>query len=131
MERVREGHQVMIFVHSRRETGVLAGAVLAYAQSEGCAGLLRKGVKGEDGKGEGDEYDRVGLKRCSEKGLVQLFTAGLGVHHAGTRHLPQTLETETCTLNPSDLESEITKRWQKKSIPKNPNLRRKTNQTLH
>jgi replicative superfamily II helicase len=82
---LRAGHQVMVFVHSRKGTGTTAKALGERAAMEGELERLFTG--GEDGE-EGDEneartryVDRVEKSRNRE--LREHFNNGMGIHHAG------------------------------------------------
>ena len=74
---VRAGHQVMVFVHSRRETVKTARSIKETAGQLGDMQLLLPQVDVEYGLAE----RKVAQARNSE--LSELFTAGLGMHHAG------------------------------------------------
>ncbi|EWC44224.1 putative helicase mug81 [Drechslerella stenobrocha 248] len=76
-EMLEQGHQVMVFVHSRKDTVKSARLLYEMATDEQCTDLLDNT--------EHPKYDI--LKRDIEKSkgreLRELFKKGLGVHHAG------------------------------------------------
>eukprot|EP00984_Skeletonema_dohrnii_P009199 scaffold3511_cov144-Skeletonema_dohrnii-CCMP3373.AAC.8 len=82
---LKAGHQVMVFVHSRKGTGSTAKALGERASMEG---ELERLFTGGDGGEEGDEneartryMDRVEKSRNKE--LREHFGNGMGIHHAG------------------------------------------------
>eukprot|EP00985_Skeletonema_marinoi_P014942 scaffold7635_cov131-Skeletonema_marinoi.AAC.12 len=82
---LKAGHQVMVFVHSRKGTGSTAKALGERASMEGELDRL---FTGGDGGEEGDEneartryMDRVEKSRNKE--LREHFGNGMGIHHAG------------------------------------------------
>ncbi len=76
-ELVREGHQVMVFVHTRKETVKAALALKEAATQEGdidffsCADDPRFAFFRRD----------IGMSKNKE--MKQLFDSGFGIHHAG------------------------------------------------
>ncbi|KAL7275807.1 putative steryl acetyl hydrolase mug81 [Rhizina undulata] len=80
-EKVREmlefGHQVMVFVHSRKETVKTARMLHQMAIEEQCADLFDNSMH--------ERYDQGvrEMERSKGKELRELFKKGLGVHHAG------------------------------------------------
>ena len=77
MASLRAGHQVMVFVHSRRETVKTAKMLKELAGTMGELDVLAPTQDVEYSMAE----KRVGQSRNSE--LIELFSCGLGVHHAG------------------------------------------------
>ncbi|KAI0775993.1 Sec63-domain-containing protein [Trametes elegans] len=76
-ELVREGHQVMVFVHARKETVKAAEAIKEAAHADG---LLEDFACDDHPKW--DLFRReIGQSRNKE--MRQLFDAGFGIHHAG------------------------------------------------
>lgn len=81
-EKVREmlelGHQIMVFVHSRKDTVVTAKVLYEMAVNEGCAERLFTPL---DHPG----YDQAVRDVRSSRGreLRELVPKGMGVHHAG------------------------------------------------
>ena len=80
-EKVKEmlqlGHQVMVFVHSRKETVSCARNFISMAQEQDCADLFHcHKVKG---------YDNAvtNLKHTKGRELRDLVPKGFGTHHAG------------------------------------------------
>ncbi|GET86899.1 ATP-dependent RNA helicase, putative [Leishmania tarentolae] len=76
VKNVREGHQVMVFVHSRKQTVGLAKYFIEESTRRGEEHLFQyKGVM----------PSAVGKKGCTLQGrdLASLFAAGFGAHHAG------------------------------------------------
>ncbi|KAI6164750.1 Sec63-domain-containing protein [Pisolithus thermaeus] len=91
-ELVKQGHQVMVFVHSRKETVNAAFALKDAATAEGS--LLDYSC---------EDHPQWALHRRSigdsrNKEMKQLFDHGFGIHHAGMlrsdRHLIETLFKE-------------------------------------
>ena len=70
-------HQVMVFVHSRRDTMVTAKMLIAKALEEGCIDLL-------DPAGH-PKYETAArdMKSSRARELRDLIPKGLGIHHAG------------------------------------------------
>ena len=77
VELVREGHQVMVFVHARKETVKTAQALREAALSEGMLELFSC----EDHPQYNFFRRDVGTSRNKE--MKQLFDDGFGIHHAG------------------------------------------------
>ena len=74
---LQQGHQVMVFVHSRKETVSCAKTFIAMAQEQGCADLLDcQEVYGYSGS-------MTKLKQTKGRELRELVPKGFGVHHAG------------------------------------------------
>ena len=76
-ELVREGHQVMVFVHARKETVKTAMALKEAALIEGSL---------EDFSCEEHpmwSFHRRDVGMSKNKELKQLFDCGFGIHHAG------------------------------------------------
>ncbi|RNF21010.1 activating signal cointegrator 1 complex subunit 3 [Trypanosoma conorhini] len=83
---VREGHQVMVFVHSRKQTVGLAKYFVGEATKHAQDSLF---------KPSGTLPSEAVKRGCSLQGrdLTSLFSAGFGVHHAGLiRHDRTTTE---------------------------------------
>ncbi|CAM9532103.1 unnamed protein product, partial [Discosporangium mesarthrocarpum] len=80
-ERVREslhrGHQVMVFVHARKETVRTAQAILELAQRDNA--LEEFSCTGSESWGRHSSM----VQKSRNKELRDLFEAGLGCHHAG------------------------------------------------
>ncbi|VDB97030.1 unnamed protein product [Peniophora sp. CBMAI 1063] len=74
---VQEGHQVMVFVHSRKETVKSAQALREAAMADGCL----DDFSCQDHQ-MFDMFRRdIGMSRNKE--MKQLFNEGFGIHHAG------------------------------------------------
>lgn len=76
-ELVQDGHQVMVFVHARKETVKTAQKLKEMAMEEGMTTFF-----------EGVEHPKYGLYRrelqtSRNKEMKELFDAGFGIHHAG------------------------------------------------
>lgn len=80
-EKVREmlerGHQVMVFVHSRKDTVATAKMLYEKAVDDVCVDLFDPS--------DHPKYDNAvrDMKSCRAKELRDLLPKGLGVHHAG------------------------------------------------
>lgn len=77
---LQQGHQVMIFVHARKETVKSALSVREMCRAEGVEDLLLAGR--EDKEGLVNQFKRD-LSSSRNKELKELFESGLGIHHAG------------------------------------------------
>eukprot|EP00127_Corallochytrium_limacisporum_P006324 Clim_evm35s225 gene=Clim_evmTU35s225 len=77
LENVRDGHQVMVFVHSRNETVKTAMALRDFANQEQCTELFCD----EDHP----EWHRAvkAIQKSKNKQLKELFEAGFAMHNAG------------------------------------------------
>ncbi|KAK4688426.1 hypothetical protein P7C73_g1686, partial [Tremellales sp. Uapishka_1] len=76
-ELVREGHQVMVFVHARKETVKTAQKLKEMAQEEGTLEFFDTTLHPKY-----QFYRReIGMSRNKE--MKELFDSGLGIHHAG------------------------------------------------
>lgn len=76
-ELVREGHQVMVFVHARKETVKSALALKEAATTEGSLDEFSC----EDHPSFAFFKRDIGQSRNKE--MKELFNAGFGIHHAG------------------------------------------------
>ncbi|KAL5615238.1 hypothetical protein BROUX41_005294 [Berkeleyomyces rouxiae] len=74
---LERGHQVMVFVHSRRDTALTAKMLLQKATEEDCMDLF-------DPLGH-PKYDQAmrDLKQTKARDLRELIPKGVGIHHAG------------------------------------------------
>ncbi|TGZ81838.1 putative DEAD/DEAH box helicase [Ascodesmis nigricans] len=74
---VQAGHQVMVFVHSRKDTVKTAKMLYDMAQDEGLANLFDTSSH--------PNYDaaRRDMERSKGRELRDLFKKGFGIHHAG------------------------------------------------
>ena len=74
---VRHGHQVMVFVHARRDTIGTARKLHELAMAEDEADLF-------DCSGEhGWQAARIDVGRSKNKDITEFFDYGFSVHHAG------------------------------------------------
>lgn len=77
LDLVRQGHQVMVFVHARKETVKSAQALREAALEEGA-------LDDFDSSGHPSfEHFRRELSTSRNKEMKQLFDSGFGIHHAG------------------------------------------------
>ncbi|KAM9925302.1 hypothetical protein OXX80_010954, partial [Metschnikowia pulcherrima] len=79
LENIRDGVQVMVFVHSRKDTVKTAQTYISMAQKNGELDLF-------DTSETCDSYDwfkREASGRNRSKDLRELFQHGFGIHHAG------------------------------------------------
>ena len=76
-ELVREGHQVMVFVHARKETVKTALALKEAAQAEGSLDDFSCQDHPQF------EFFRRDIGTSRNKEMKQLFDSGFGIHHAG------------------------------------------------
>ncbi|KAJ3020927.1 UNVERIFIED_CONTAM: activating signal cointegrator 1 complex subunit [Siphonaria sp. JEL0065] len=74
---VRDGHQVMVFVHSRKDTVKTAMMLRDEALSENLSGLFDS----SHDPNYANAVKEMGKSRNKE--LKELFGAGFGIHHAG------------------------------------------------
>lgn len=77
IKNLKEGHQVMVFVHSRRGTSKLGEFFLDRAKNNGHLGLFNRAIS----MAEKDVKKKV--SQLQGKGLADLCLGGIGVHHAG------------------------------------------------
>ncbi|PIL37268.1 hypothetical protein GSI_00961 [Ganoderma sinense ZZ0214-1] len=76
-ELVREGHQVMVFVHARKETVKAAEAIRETAQNDGTLEEFSCQDHPQF------EFFRRDIGKSRNKEMKQLFDLGFGIHHAG------------------------------------------------
>ena len=74
-ELVRDGHPVMVFVHTRKDTVKTAQALLELGRDDDISSLLT------DGRDPTRFEKQVGQSRNKE--LRELYQHGIGIHHAG------------------------------------------------
>ena len=77
---LRSGHQVMVFVHSRKGTGTTAKALGEHAAMEGELERLFIGEEGENDV-RTKYIDRA--EKSQNRELREHFRNGMGIHHAG------------------------------------------------
>lgn len=76
-EMLEKGHQIMVFVHSRKDTVVTARNLLAKAQEEACQDLFD--CSGVDGYSNAIKE----LRTAKGREVKELVPQGIGTHHAG------------------------------------------------
>lgn len=76
-EMLQKGHQVMVFVHSRKDTVTTARNLYQMAIDQGCTDLFVPGDK------PGFDLAQRDMARSKGKELRDLFQKGMGTHHAG------------------------------------------------
>ncbi|PHT46284.1 Activating signal cointegrator 1 complex subunit 3 [Capsicum baccatum] len=79
VDSLKQGHQAMVFVHSRKDTVKTADKLVELAgKNEGCE-LFRND--------EHPQYDLIKARnffiKSRNREVVQLFECGIGIHHAG------------------------------------------------
>ncbi|KAI8617669.1 Sec63 Brl domain-containing protein [Chytriomyces sp. MP71] len=77
IELIREGHQVMVFVHSRKDTVKTAMMLRDEAMNDGLSGLFDCSTVENHGMAARE------MAKSKNKELKELFTSGFGTHHAG------------------------------------------------
>jgi replicative superfamily II helicase len=77
---LRQGHQVMVFVHSRKGTGTTAKALAERAAMEGELERLFIGVEGEN---DAHIKYQERAEKSRNRELSEHFRNGMGIHHAG------------------------------------------------
>ncbi|KAK4204194.1 Sec63 Brl domain-containing protein [Triangularia verruculosa] len=76
-EMLEEGHQVMVFVHSRRDTQATAKMLWEKATDQACVGLF------DPSNSDNFESAMRDVKQTKARELRDLVPKGLGIHHAG------------------------------------------------
>ncbi|KAI4202102.1 MAG: hypothetical protein LQ350_002769 [Teloschistes chrysophthalmus] len=74
---LEQGHQIMVFVHSRKDTVLTARSFLKMAAEQGCLDLLD--CQEVDGHGSAMKD----MKQTKGRELRELVPQGFGTHHAG------------------------------------------------
>lgn len=76
-ELVRDGHQVMVFVHSRKDTVKSAESMKEFATLDGELDIF--------GCQEHPQFEfyRRDVGKSRNKEMKELFDMGFGIHHAG------------------------------------------------
>ncbi|GIL81339.1 hypothetical protein Vretifemale_10405, partial [Volvox reticuliferus] len=85
LESLKAGYQVMVFVHSRKDTGKTARVLADLAAKSGDTGLL-----------DTREHEKYGLfakdvRKSRNREMAELFDLGFGMHHAGMLRPDRTL----------------------------------------
>jgi activating signal cointegrator complex subunit 3 len=85
LDSVSRGHQVMIFVHSRKDAGNTARALLLAAAQDktSSANGFSAHSRGKAATEASDKFTRDVAKSRNPE-LKELFPNGIGIHHAGT-----------------------------------------------
>ena len=78
---LRDGHQVMVFVHSRKGTGASAKALAERAAVDGE--LERLFICNEEGENDARTKYIDRAEKSQNKELREHFRNGMGIHHAG------------------------------------------------
>jgi antiviral helicase SLH1 len=76
-ELVQEGHQVMVFVHARKETVKSATKLKEMALEEGMSTFF------ETREHPRFEFYRREISTSRNREMKELFDSGFGIHHAG------------------------------------------------
>lgn len=85
VDSLQRGHQAMVFVHSRKDTGKTARMLAMKAQQNGetshfdCSNVERYDLASKD------------AKKSKNKEMLEVFASGIGVHHAGMLRSDRTL----------------------------------------
>lgn len=74
---MQDGHQVMVFVHARKETVKSAQRLLEMAKDEGMVSFF------ETREHPKFDFYRRDISTSRNKEMKELFDAGFGIHHAG------------------------------------------------
>lgn len=74
---MQDGHQVMVFVHARKETVKSAQKLLEMAKDEGMVSFF------ETREHPKFDFYRRDVATSRNKEMKELFDAGFGIHHAG------------------------------------------------
>uniref|UniRef100_A0A5B7ARQ6 RNA helicase n=1 Tax=Davidia involucrata TaxID=16924 RepID=A0A5B7ARQ6_DAVIN len=77
VDSLRQGHQAMIFVHSRKDTGKTADKMVELAQKNDGLELFMNDTHPQF------EFRKREVLKSRNRELVQLFEHGVGIHHAG------------------------------------------------
>ncbi len=77
VEAVKRGHQAMVFVHSRKDTGKTARMLALKAQQNGDTALF------DCSEEPGFPHASKDIKKSRNKEVQEVFENGVGLHHAG------------------------------------------------
>ncbi|EFC37605.1 dead box RNA helicase [Naegleria gruberi] len=80
LKNLKREKQVMVFVHSRKETSTTAKALIDLAVEENALDMLTAGVKMSE---HTRKWVTKSLEKCHNRELKELVPKGLGIHHAG------------------------------------------------
>ncbi|KAH9253298.1 hypothetical protein BASA81_008649 [Batrachochytrium salamandrivorans] len=92
----RRGHQVLIFVHTRKDTSKTARALLEIASTSTGGGNKGKMFSRADSSAYQRIASRVALSRNQD--VQSLFPLGMGIHHAGMAREDRSLMEEMFTV---------------------------------
>ncbi|KAJ2005411.1 activating signal cointegrator 1 complex subunit 3 [Coemansia thaxteri] len=87
---VAEGHQVMVFVHARKDTVKTAQALREYAQGDGTLDQFAS----PEGTAQKDLRLVGRVAKSQNRELKELFADGFSIHHAGMLRSDRTLVEE-------------------------------------
>lgn len=85
VDSLQRGHQAMVFVHSRKDTGKTARMLAMKAQQNGetaqfdCSDVERYDLASKD------------AKKSKNKEMLEVFANGIGIHHAGMLRSDRTM----------------------------------------
>jgi len=82
---VKEGHQVMVFVHARKDTVKTAQMLKEKANDEGELEFF------DTSNDPQHELKKRDLARSKNREMKELFNYGFGIHHAGMLRTDRTL----------------------------------------
>ncbi|KAK5922855.1 hypothetical protein CgunFtcFv8_020084 [Champsocephalus gunnari] len=77
LEQVKDGHQVMVFVHARNATVRTAMGLIEIAKNHGEIGFFQPNQGADYGHCEKQ------IQRSRNKEMKEMFPEGFGIHHAG------------------------------------------------
>ena len=85
LDSLQRGHQAMVFVHSRKDTGKSARMLAMKAQQGGDTAAFDCSAV--------DRYDLVAkdAKKSRNKEMLEVFASGIGIHHAGMLRSDRTM----------------------------------------
>jgi replicative superfamily II helicase len=81
---VKEGHQVMVFVHSRKDTVMTAQSLYEEARAASEAEIF-------ENTSDEMRVANIEVQKSKNKELRELFGKGFGIHHAGMLRSDRTL----------------------------------------
>jgi activating signal cointegrator complex subunit 3 len=85
LDSLQRGHQAMVFVHSRKDTGKTGRMLAMKAQQNGetasfdCSNLEKYDLASKD------------AKKSRNKEMLEVFASGIGIHHAGMLRSDRTM----------------------------------------
>ncbi|XP_010258071.1 PREDICTED: DExH-box ATP-dependent RNA helicase DExH14 isoform X2 [Nelumbo nucifera] len=77
IESLKQGHQAMVFVHSRKDTGKTARMLIETAQRKEGLELLKNDTH--------PQFDLIKkeVQKSRNREVIEYFESGIGIHHAG------------------------------------------------